>query len=68
MNQPGVHTSVQVLGQRGGAETAQHTSVQLAPGHLTFGRISVSFLISMHFVCQQTLALPLYPEVPMFVS
>lgn len=51
VSQPGAHTSVQVLGQCGGAGRAQHTSgVQLAPGHLTFGRTSSFFVISTHFV------------------
>lgn len=44
------------------------TAAQWVPGRLAFGRVSISFLLSIYFVCQQTPALWLYPEVCMFVN
>lgn len=44
------------------------TAAQWVPGRLAFGRVSISFLLSIYFVCQQTPALWLYPEVCVFVN
>lgn len=46
----------------------QRTAVQRLLSCLTFGRIYISFLLTLHFECQETPVLPLYPEVHVFVN